>query len=632
MQPWSQPLLWAKAIVSAITNACTWNASDKSAQITLSNGNLTATDTSTGDSGVRIATSHNSGKYYIEWTSGSTFTGANTNVGICTAAAPLAGVGNTTNSAFLLQQGGSGAVWFNGSQTGLPQIGQFFTNRVAGMAIDFVNARGWFRVDGASGLNYWNGNASYDPATNTGGVDISALFPTNAAYPVFTSNGNGSICSLNSTFAYAPPSGFSAWCPAVACDPYFGNVVLLMGYEGANGSTGAPGWTDQSPSAHGTANTSTNTFIDTSQFKFGTSSGHWNIALTPKGSAYFGASNDWEFGSGRFTVETWIRFNSTSAIMMILGTVQPGDIGWYWHMDAANNLVWTVTTDGSTQLNDITYAWSPSLATWYFITVDYDGTKYRMYVNGVMVGSSTTARNIWNSGEALGIGTNSIATGLYLDGWLDETRVTKGVARYASDAGFVVPTAAFPRVQCVTGNWNSLDKTTSITLSNNNLTATSTAGSAWVRSVTGRSSGKYYYEGTLNNTWNGNSGIGLTTSTSTPTSGAISTPFTGASGFGGCYVNGVSSGNLGSLVSGNIVGIAADLTASLIWLRVSPSGNWNGSGTANPATGTGGISFSALTGVLFPVFAAYASPDAVTANFGASAFSGTIPSGFTAWG
>ena len=196
---------------STTGTTATWNPADKSAQITLSGGNLIATDTSTGDSGVRSTTSHSGGKWYIEWTSGSTFTGANTNVGICTIGAPLAGVGNTTANAFLLQQGGSGAVWFNGSQAGLPQIGQFFTNRIAGMAIDLVNMRGWFRVDGASGLNYWNGNASYDPATNTGGVDISALFPSNAAYPVFTSNGNGSICTINSTFTYAAPSGFNPW-------------------------------------------------------------------------------------------------------------------------------------------------------------------------------------------------------------------------------------------------------------------------------------------------------------------------------------------------------------------------------------------------------------------------------------
>jgi hypothetical protein len=32
-----------------------------------------------------------------------------------------------------------------------------------------------------------------------------------------------------------------------------------------------------------------------------------------------------------------------------------------------------------------------------------------------------------------------------MDGHLDELRVTKGVARYASDGGFAVPTAAYPR-------------------------------------------------------------------------------------------------------------------------------------------------------------------------------------------
>lgn len=31
-----------------------------------------------------------------------------------------------------------------------------------------------------------------------------------------------------------------------------------------------------------------------------------------------------------------------------------------------------------------------------------------------------------------------------MNGWLDEVRITKGVALYASDSGFAVPTAALP--------------------------------------------------------------------------------------------------------------------------------------------------------------------------------------------
>ena len=59
---------------------------------------------------------------------------------------------------------------------------------------------------------------------------------------------------------------------AIACDPYFANTVLLMGYEGADASTGAPGMTDESPAAHGTATVTGAAQIDTAQFKFGTSS------------------------------------------------------------------------------------------------------------------------------------------------------------------------------------------------------------------------------------------------------------------------------------------------------------------------------------------------------------------------
>ena len=58
--------------------------------------------------------------------------------------------------------------------------------------------------------------------------------------------------------------------------------------------------------------------------------------------------------------------------------------------------------------------------------------------------------------------------------------------------------------------------------------------------------------------------------------------------------------------------------------------DWNNSGTANPATGVGGIS----SGVAGPYYASASSSSAstsYTANFGASAFSFTMPSGFTSW-
>jgi len=38
-----------------------------------------------------------------------------------------------------------------------------------------------------------------------------------------------------------------------------------------------------------------------------------------------------------------------------------------------------------------------------------------------------------------------IGSSFEFDGWIDELRITKDVARYASDSGFAVPTSVYPR-------------------------------------------------------------------------------------------------------------------------------------------------------------------------------------------
>jgi hypothetical protein len=186
------------------------------------------------------------------------------------------------------------------------------------------------------------------------------------------------------------------------------------------------------------------------------------------------------------------------------------------------------------------------------------------------------------------------------------------------------------------GNWNPLDSA-KVTLSNANLTATTT-GSATpvgVRATAGFSSGKKYFEATIV-TWAGNgSEIGLATASAELFGGAQTGQAVMARGvlsFGGIHINSTYSGStLGTRANGDIIGIAVDLTAGLIWFRVTPSGNWNGSGTANPATAAGGISLGTLSGnTLFPLYGGAIAGEVTTANFGASAFNGAVPSGFNA--
>jgi hypothetical protein len=180
--------------------------------------------------------------------------------------------------------------------------------------------------------------------------------------------------------------------------------------------------------------------------------------------------------------------------------------------------------------------------------------------------------------------------------------------------------------------FNSADLS-NVTLTNGNLTATGTAQGG-VRSTGSIASGKNYFEYTLGTVVSGNTGVGLCTAGANlatvapaPTSAAIM-----YKGSGAIWIDNAFSGStLGARVNGDTIGIAVDKTAKLIWFRAGSSGNWNGSGTANPATGVGGVSISAanLSGALYALVALGASGDSVTSNFGASSFVGSVPSGFT---
>jgi hypothetical protein len=228
-------------------------------------------------------------------------------------------------------------------------------------------------------------------------------------------------------------------------DPNFSSVKLLMGFEGANGSQTSPGMDDQSSAAHGTATTHGLTAaISTAQAKFGSSS----VVLTGTGNQdliRFADSADWHLGSGNFTIECFIRPVSLSGSQFLITQWGSTNLSWALWL-SGDQLSWNVSTNGSDNNFDMT---SPSslltTGAWHHVCVDYNGTKYRMYINGAMVASSTTARTIFTGTSNLSIGGNFETLQFFYNGYIDELRVTKGVARYASDAGFTVPTGAFPR-------------------------------------------------------------------------------------------------------------------------------------------------------------------------------------------
>jgi hypothetical protein len=60
------------------------------------------------------------------------------------------------------------------------------------------------------------------------------------------------------------------------------------------------------------------------------------------------------------------------------------------------------------------------------------------------------------------------------------------------------------------------------------------------------------------------------------------------------------------------------------------AGNWNANAAYNPATGVGGVSTNLGVGIAaYPACCLAAVNDQVTANFGDTAFTGAVPSGYT---
>lgn len=177
-----------------------------------------------------------------------------------------------------------------------------------------------------------------------------------------------------------------------------------------------------------------------------------------------------------------------------------------------------------------------------------------------------------------------------------------------------------------------------ITLSNGNLTAThNSALINWnsVRGTTFRSSGKYYFEARLDYSAGSfvAAGVGNTSQTLANYVGS------GINGIGlisngDVFQNATPTTAVSGFSTGGIGGLAVDIDNRKLWVR-NGAGAWNSArgGTQDPATNQGGITFPSglSTGDVYVFVSVQALTDAVTANFGATAFANSPPSGFTAW-
>lgn len=217
-------------------------------------------------------------------------------------------------------------------------------------------------------------------------------------------------------------------------DPYFANVSLLLHLNGTNNSTVFP---DSSSNAFA-ASIGGNAKISTAQSKFGGAS---LFCDGDKDFLQYADNAAFQFGTGDFTIETWYYVSSVTTTRTL---VHPRDNTGY------NGIGLLLEPSGSGGWQVMRAGYGPiinsgvvgPLNAWTHIAATRASGQVRLFIDGSLVGGPSTYTG------SLSMSLAGMQIGTYADfyaswsGYIDEFRITKGVARYT--ANFTPAGAEFP--------------------------------------------------------------------------------------------------------------------------------------------------------------------------------------------
>jgi hypothetical protein len=227
--------------------------------------------------------------------------------------------------------------------------------------------------------------------------------------------------------------------PVVGGDPDFSSVSLLLHLNGTNGSTDFTG--ADTSSLPKTVTGVGSAQISTAEAKFGqslllnTANDYANYLTTPDNVGF-------QFGTGAFTMEAWIYLISKPknvAAVIATGTASFGAGSYYFVVDGSNKLQF-----GGNGVSPLVSASTISTGQWYHVAASRSGTTTRIFIDGTLEdteASDTTSYNYSTNNLLIGRNGWDSSSNQGFHGYIDEVRITKGVARYT--ATFTAPTAPF---------------------------------------------------------------------------------------------------------------------------------------------------------------------------------------------
>jgi len=228
---------------------------------------------------------------------------------------------------------------------------------------------------------------------------------------------------------------------------FFHRHFFLTDFNGPDGGTTL---TSQDRHLH-TVTFNANAQLDSAQQKFGSAS----LLLDGTGDECTVPDNaDLTFGTGDFTVETFVRFaalpsSTTNGMAIASHFLDTGNQrAWFMSLDSSDEVQFRWSIDGTAeQTRTATNTPTVAVDTWYHVAVARQGGTLRLFFDGTLLtdtGDPITGDDLHDSTTLFRIGSIGVSgSERFLDGWLDELRVTVGRAIYT--AGFTPPTVPFPR-------------------------------------------------------------------------------------------------------------------------------------------------------------------------------------------
>lgn len=186
-----------------------------------------------------------------------------------------------------------------------------------------------------------------------------------------------------------------------------------------------------------------NAQLDTAQKKFGTASslfdGTGDYIDTPD-------SDDFNIGGGDFTVDFWVKRNAAGAYNALFGqgdaTASFASTSLYALFSPDNKLYTGIGYGSKIKSSGASSIAVTNDSAWHHIATVRCGNTLTQYIDGVARSTADITGITANySSNQFAIGRQGEYAANYFNGWIDEFRFSKGIARWTSD--FTPPTGPF---------------------------------------------------------------------------------------------------------------------------------------------------------------------------------------------